>query len=160
MKRKPTNRDLKRDRAHRPHRFAPECGTSLLEMALVLPILLLLLMGILDIGRYAEFSILMANAAHAGAQYGAQSVVNAADSTGIANAAVSDAQSALTASGVSSSACVCNNPGVGTTCTFPCSSGAALTYVQVTTTGTFHSLFGYVGLTSSVSKTANMRVAE
>ena len=138
--------------------LAAERGTSLLEMALVLPALLLLLLGIIDVGRYAQFNIEVANAAHAGAQYGAQSPITAADTTGIANAAVNDAQDILTTSQVSSSACMCN--GAGAACTFTCSSADSVTYVQVTTTGMFRSLFGYVGVPSSVSKTVNMRVSD
>lgn len=145
-------------------RFAPrfgragERGTSLLEMGLLLPALLLLLLGIIDVGRYAQFNIEVANAAHAGAQYGAQSPITAADTTGIANAAVNDAQNILTTAQVSSSACTCNGP-AGAMCAFTCSSADSVTYVQVTTTGTFRSLFGYVGVPSSVSKTVNMRVS-
>jgi hypothetical protein len=59
---------------------------------------------------------------------------------------------------VSSSACTCNGA-AGAMCAFTCSSADSVTYVQVTTTGTFRSLFGYVGVPSSVSKTVNMRVS-
>ena len=69
-----------------------ERGTSLLEFALVLPILLLLLLGVIEIGRYAEMSIQVASAARAGAQYGAQNLATAADSPGIQTAALRDSQ--------------------------------------------------------------------
>src|SRR4051812_20722057 len=53
-------------------------GQTIVELALVLPLLLLVLVGVTEIGRYAYFDILVSNAARAGAQYGAQSVVHAA----------------------------------------------------------------------------------
>jgi hypothetical protein len=135
-----------------------ERGTSLLELALILPIFLLLLLGIIDIGRYAEFNIVVANAAHAGAQYGAQNVINAADSTGIQNAAMNDAQNTLKS--VSSNVlCGCTPTSLGS-CPITCGAGVHLTYIQVTAAGTFNPLFGYVSVSSPVSKTAEMRVAE
>ena len=141
---------------------AGERGTSLLEFALFLPILLLLLLGVIDVGRYAEFNIVVANAAHAGAQYGAQNLVTAVDTTGIASAAVSDSQNALTAPQVTTSVlCGCAASGLSATCPVTCGSGHPLTYVQVTATGTFNSLFSYVvGVPASVSKTAEMRVSD
>jgi Flp pilus assembly protein TadG len=144
---------------------AKERGTSVLEMALLTPVLLLLLLGIIDMGRYAELSIVVANAAHAGAQYGAQNLATAVDNTGIQNAAVSDAQNVLTPSQVSSSVlCGCTGgAGLGPSCPANCGvSGHQLVYVEVTTTGTFNALFRYPGIPSSitVSRMAQMRVAE
>src|ERR1700730_5920845 len=80
----------------REHRRTPahekgERGQSLVELAFVLPVLLLLLVGIIEIGRFAYYSILVSNAARAGAQYGAQSLAAAADTTGTSNAGTNDA---------------------------------------------------------------------
>ena len=69
-----------------------ERGQSLVELAFVVPLLLLLLVGIIEIGRFAYYSILVSNAARAGAQYGAQSLANASDGLGIAAAANRDGQ--------------------------------------------------------------------
>ena len=44
-------------------------GVALVEFALVVPLLALLLVGIIEIGRFAYFSIAVANAARAGVQY-------------------------------------------------------------------------------------------
>src|ERR1700734_3884295 len=73
-------------------RWQRECGQSVLELALLMPILCLLLLGIIEMGRYAEISILVSNAARAGAQYGAQNIATAGDSAGIQAAALQDAQ--------------------------------------------------------------------
>jgi Flp pilus assembly protein TadG len=49
-----------------------EAGQSLLEMALLLPILCLLVVGITDLGRAAAVTMMVNNAATAGVEYGAQ----------------------------------------------------------------------------------------
>jgi Flp pilus assembly protein TadG len=72
-------------------------GQALLETALMLPLLL----GIIEFGRVAYFSILVANAAHAGAHYGARSPASAADNAGMVQAALNEGQNA---SGLSASA--------------------------------------------------------
>lgn len=64
-------------------------GQSLVEFALVLPILLLMLAGVLDLGRYYHSFILVTNAAREGARYGS---MNPNDSTGI-NASIQNAVS-------------------------------------------------------------------
>lgn len=55
-------------------------GQSLVEFALTLPILLLFVMGIFDLGRAVYYYSTIQNAAHEGARYGA---VNHCDDTGI-----------------------------------------------------------------------------
>ena len=60
-----------------------DSGQTLIEVALLLPLLLLLLVGTIEIGRFAYYAILVANSARAGAQYGSQSLVTSADTTGI-----------------------------------------------------------------------------
>ncbi|MGC1905812.1 MAG: TadE/TadG family type IV pilus assembly protein, partial [Candidatus Acidiferrum sp.] len=47
-------------------------GQTVVELALLLPFLLMLVIGVTEIGRYAYYDILVANAARAGAAYGAQ----------------------------------------------------------------------------------------
>ena len=143
--------------------LSSEKGTSVLEMALLTPLLLFLLLGIIEVGRYAELSILVANAARAGAQYGAQSLVTAAltNQSNVQQAAVNDASSVLTTSNVSISTWSCNSN--SPTAQPPCpNSDSQVVYIQVNTTGTFSSLFHYPGIPSSftVNGMAQMRVAQ
>jgi Flp pilus assembly protein TadG len=63
-------------------------GSSLVEMALVAPFLMLLLLGVVDFGRAFYLAMEIAGAAQAGAVYGAQ---NPRDSAGIIAAALDDA---------------------------------------------------------------------
>jgi Flp pilus assembly protein TadG len=139
-------------------------GQSVLEFALVLPIMLLLLIGVIEVGRFAYFSILVANAARAGAQYGAQGLATAADTPGIQAAAENDGQNLPQLTVTASQACGCNGAGLSGTCpatgcTLP---NHPLVYVQVQASGTFNSLFNYPGLPPSftVSSTEKMRVAQ
>jgi len=122
------------------------------------------LIGIIELGRYSYYSILVANAARAGAQYGAQNLGTAADTTGIKNAASQDGQSlsALTIS--SAQQCGCTGSSLSSTC--PASSCTSpehpLVYVQVTAAATFNSLFNYPGIprTLSLSSVSTMRVGQ
>lgn len=149
-------------------RWHGQRGMALVELAIVTPLLMLLLVGIIEVGRFAYFSILVGNAAQAGAQYGAGSLTNALDVSGMQTAALNDGQNipGLTAaSPAPSSFCQCYN---GTTATtLSCSQTSCPlagyhrnVYVQVTTHGTFAPLFRYPGLPAglTVTRTVTMRV--
>jgi Flp pilus assembly protein TadG len=134
-------------------------GQSVLEMALVLPVLLLLLVGTIEIGRFAYYAIVVSNAARAGAQYGAQSLITSADVTGIQTAAQNDGLATLTVT--PTQLCGCSATGLG-----GCPTGGfcanPLVYVEVTASGTFKSLFAYPGIPRSMtlSSTVKMRVTQ
>src|SRR5580698_5679701 len=66
------------------HFLNDERGTSLVELAAVLPLFLLLLFGSLDFGRAYYLNIEIASAAHAAAVYGSQ---NPTDTAGMKTAA-------------------------------------------------------------------------
>ena len=139
-------------------------GQSLVEVALMLPFLLLLLLGVIELGRYAYIGILVGNAARAGAAYGVQSNVQSVDTVGIQNAAINDfvsngqPGSSLTVTSVVT--CGCDSSGTVTTagCTpatnptaGTCASGHWTVILAVTASGTFNSLFNYPGIPSSIS---------
>jgi Flp pilus assembly protein TadG len=69
----------------------PQRGNAIVEFAILAPILILLTLGTIELGRYAYFAILVSNAAQAGADYGSQDIGTAYDATGIANAIAADA---------------------------------------------------------------------
>jgi Flp pilus assembly protein TadG len=145
-----------------------ESGTSLVEFALVAPVIIFLLVGLIEIGRFAFFSILAANAARAGAQYGAQNLMTAYDSAGITNAALQDGQnlSNWTAAGagiVVQQLCAVSG-GSPRPCGDPSNSAPpqnTIYYVKVQVTGLFNSLLNYPGIPNSlpISGSAMMRVA-
>jgi len=139
-------------------------GNALVEFAIAIPLLMLIAIGLVETGRYAYFSILVGNAAHAGAEYGAQSLGTASDSAGMTAAAQADGQS-ITGLSITSAGptCGCFN---GTTSTaIACGSSCPLTsrkitYATVTAHGSFTSLFSYPGIASThvVDRTATIRV--
>lgn len=150
-----------------------QSGQSLLEMALLLPMLLALALGTIEMGRFAYISILVANAAHAGAAYGTQSLRQSVDTTGIETAADNDfqnnGQSAANLTVSSSTSCGCDDAGTLTSAvclakTNPnaglCNAGHWVVMVSVTTSGSFTSLFGFPGIprTLDLSSTSTMRV--
>jgi Flp pilus assembly protein TadG len=157
----------------------PERGQSLLEVALALPILLLLLLGIIEVGRYAQLAIVVADAARAGAIYGAQSSAtagqtdNAADQSGnntsppngIEVAAQTDANlgtnlSVNSCSEVLPGSTTCSTPMkiVVSPCATVSDGGTPVPYIIVRTSYTAHSLF--TGNMYTLNGCAQMQIAE
>ena len=64
-----------------------EDGQSLVELALTIPLLLLMLMGMAELGQICYGAINVSNAAKAAAQYGAQDSSTAGDTAGMLAAA-------------------------------------------------------------------------
>lgn len=64
-----------------------EDGQSLVELALTIPLLMLMLMGMAELGQICYGAINVSNAAKAAAQYGAQTSTTAVDTTGMLAAA-------------------------------------------------------------------------
>ncbi|HLI97433.1 MAG TPA: TadE/TadG family type IV pilus assembly protein [Candidatus Baltobacteraceae bacterium] len=144
-----------------------ERGVALIELVVALPLLMLLMLGIVEVGRFAYFGIVVANAARAGAQYAAQSATTAGNSTGISSAVAADDANGvgtITAS-TTNEFCQCwngsaySNP-TPNSCSGSCSTGHIVELVSVTATGTADSLFNYPFLPSSthISSTATMRL--
>jgi Flp pilus assembly protein TadG len=152
---------------HSTWRFAgwrADPGASLLELAILSPFLLSLLIGVMEFGRYSYYSILVANAARAGAQYGAQNLGTAADTTGIKNAASQDGQNLAALTITSAEQCGCTGSTLSTICPATSCTPPAhpLVYVQVTATASINSMFNYPGVPKSLglSSTNTMRVGQ
>lgn len=140
-----------------------ERGQSLVELALLTPLLVAIAIGIVELGRYASLSIQVANAARAGAAYGSQNLAAAANTAGIQAAVVADEPTIHTPV-ASSLVCGCDNAGTisAIACSSSCGTGHLVPSVSVTATETFNSLFSYPGIPASitVSSTATMRVRQ
>jgi Flp pilus assembly protein TadG len=142
-----------------------QAGVALVEFALVVPLLMLVLIGLIEVGRFTYYSILVANAARAGAAYGAQNDITALNNQGMQDAATKDGQSISQLQAVASQFCRCSDGTTESTIACvpltTCPSGQhRLIYVQVNTSGTFDALFHYPQLPSqfAVSSSAIMRV--
>ena len=83
-------------------------GQSLVELALVVPLFILLLIGTTEFARLAWATVITSSAARAGAQYGAQNVITASDTTGIQSAASGDSTNLSGIATTSSHSCYCS----------------------------------------------------
>ena len=110
-------------------------GQSLVETALVFPILLTFLVGAADLARVARASISVANAAKAGVQYATRSGFTAQDTSGITAVAAAEAPE-LTLTTSSSYSCVCSNGNASTCATSDCSNSHIEQTVTVDTQAT------------------------
>lgn len=142
-----------------------ESGSAFAEMAIVLPLLVLVLIGLMEAGRYGDYTVRAGNAARAGVQYGAQNTITALDTTGMQNAATNDANAGAGFTATASSYCECADGSASTCLPTDCSASHRLIFVQVLTTGTFGSLTNFAGLPASlrtitVHGKAVMRVAQ
>lgn len=137
--------------------FHSTSGTAVVELALVLPVLVYLLIGMIEVGRFAYYGILAAHAVRSGLQYGTQNVMTAADTTGIRSATLTDAQNVPAFSVTTTYFCELNN--VAADCSANVTGLAYFLKVQVT--GTFTSLLNYPGVPNHVpiTSTGVMRVA-
>lgn len=146
--------------------FRSDAGTSMVEFSLLAPVMAFFLIGLIEMGRYAYYAILAANAARAAVQYGAQNLSSAQDTAGMKNAAIADAQNFTqwsTPGGVDA-AHFCVQSGTPVTCPVAPATPAPGTvyYVKVVVNGRFTSLMNYPGIAHSlpVSGTAVMRVVQ
>lgn len=127
-------------------------GAAVLEVAVMLPLLLLLLLGAIDLGRAASDAITIQSAAQAGAQYGAQDSLHAKDIDGIRQAVLDDLGPSSVGQNVKIAIqryCNCE----GEDGTVDCDTGSCIDptlsprmYVQVTVEHEFTTLIDYPGI--------------
>ncbi len=151
-------------------------GQSIVELAVMTPLLLLLVVGVIDLGEYAYDGIELGNAARAGAEYGATNSqtasggVSGGDPSEIRLVVQNDAKQLVNATGASTvvvtptTFCVCdtkkdNNPVdaagnvVDCNATNPCATtGDRLdVFVKVEATDTFTPNISIPGFAPSIS---------
>ena len=134
-------------------------GTALVEFALVSPLLLLLLAGVLNYGQALRTATSVATAARSGAQYGSRNLANSLDTTGIRNAAVNSTPDIHNLTVTSQRTCQCSGGGA-VSCSGTCTGGSMEVYVQVTAQAVTSSIFSYASLpfTGNTSSQATMRI--
>ena len=134
-------------------------GSGLVELALVMPVFMLLAAGAVDFGRAYCVAVEVAGAAEAGALYGVQ---NPTDVSGMENASQNDAPDL---SGISATAvygCECPD---GSSASVSCSSpptctGSYVNYVDVTATAPYAPILNFPGVppAGSFQGKARMRI--
>jgi Flp pilus assembly protein TadG len=127
-------------------------GQSYVELAFALPVLAIVLVVAADFGRLFYTYVEVINAARAAAQYGSNSVVTAADSTGMIAAAKQDGVNLANLT-VTASQCTC---GTATASVPACSSNYCTNdpqgnYVVVNAQAPFSTITKYPGVPSSVT---------
>ena len=91
-------------------------GNAIVEMALMLPVLMAICAGVVDFSRVMFYSVQVANAAQAGAQWACQSVGNSGNTAMISTVARDDAGLGTQMEVNSSRTCACSN-GATVSCT-------------------------------------------
>ncbi|HEV3156005.1 MAG TPA: TadE family protein [Candidatus Baltobacteraceae bacterium] len=141
-----------------------ETGQSIFELAVIVPILFLVTVGIFDIGRYSYVAIVVENSAQTGAQYGAQTLATSTDYAGMKIAAQADASPDPTGFTASPSPtwCVCANGSASTCLPTDCSTSYRKVYVEMTSSATVNSLIKYPGIPQAlvIVKTAVLQVPQ
>jgi Flp pilus assembly protein TadG len=142
-----------------------ESGSAIAEIALILPLLVLVLVGLIEVGRFGNYTILVGNAARAGVQYGAQNTVTAADIAGMRSSALRDGQNLTGLSATPTIFCQCADGSTSTCLETDCSASHRIIYVQVITSATVPSITNSSLLPSplrtiTVQGRAVMRVAQ
>lgn len=127
---------LARANAYLKRLAANRGGNLMIEFAVALPVLTLLLMGLVDLGRFSVQKSAMLQGAREGAQYGSF----APSSTTEINATAQNATGLTGVTANSTVFCECTS-GVPVSCASTCGAGVALKkYVTVTTTKSFSSV--------------------
>lgn len=140
-----------------------ESGHAFVELALMMPIFTIIIIGAAEFARLGYALNEVSNAARAGVQYGAQNHLTARDSNGMQQAATNDGHNVKSLKSTASTFCVCSN-GTAITCANAATSCSAriFEYVQVNTSVNVDPIFHCPGLptTYALHGQATMRVEQ
>jgi len=136
-----------------------EAGIAGVELALALPMLILLMVGGFDFGRAIYEQNRLAAAAQAGVQYATESSSNWTSTSNIVAAARNDAGDTTNSLTVATGECTCpsgtNLCSAASTCT---ASAVAGTYVRVSVSESYSTLMNYPFMTSPITLTGQSTV--
>jgi Flp pilus assembly protein TadG len=154
--------------------WGSDSGAALVELALSLPLLVLLMIGTIDLARVFYMTMELTDGARAGAAYGAFNSANSGNSAAMQTVATNAIAAKLQpVTAVASRSCQCADSSGNFSATSPtanncaaplatsCPSGHLVVTVTVTTSKTFTLLSAYPFPISSlaVSRAATLRVA-
>lgn len=136
-------------------------GGSLVEIAFLIPLLVLLAIGGIEFGMIALHKMAANSAARAGVQYGALDLTTAANTAGMEEAARDDLGNAADGTLINARQyCYCPTEGE-VACTATCADGSfTMMYVEVSVHDEYKYILGYPGIASSfpIDARAHMRV--
>lgn len=132
-------------------------GGAILEMAIALPILMLILLGTADFGRVFHDSIAVQNASRMGAQYAVVTASSTAapDLAGVQAAALAELPDQGGATASATQYCQCGN-GAQNDCSSSCASKTK--YISVSVTKNFTTVVPYPGVPSPVVLSSSVTV--
>jgi Flp pilus assembly protein TadG len=136
--------------------FGCDRGTSMVEFALVLPLLAFLMVAMVDFGRGMAISMTLESAARSGAEYGG---LFPQDTAGVTTAIAEALGPGLTADAVSAVP-QCRCAGAVVECSAVCNGGGAEMYLTVRVDYAYSPILPYPGIASSypLNGTAEFRV--
>jgi len=133
-------------------------GASVVEVALLMPVLLLMLVGAVDFGQAYYSAIEVEAAAEAGALYGTQQPT---DTAGMQAAAILDAPDVTGLTATATYGCQCSDgTGVSLNCSSAptnCSSNV-VNYVQVSTSATYTAILRFPGIPITIPLSSVVRM--
>lgn len=141
-------------------------GAALVEVAVALPLLVLVVVGTMDFARVFYMSIELSNGARAGAQYGGRNVAQSSETANMESTATGAAANVGGVTASASRLCQCATDGgtfSNTTpvndCSDPCAGKHLVVSVTVTATSTFTTVTRFPGIpyVLTISRSATMR---
>jgi Flp pilus assembly protein TadG len=143
-------------------RRALSSGQASVELALSLPLLLMMFLVVVETGRAFYIAISVTNAARAGVQYGSQNLSTAGDNAGMQAAATSDTPNLTGMTAVATHFCKCSDGTASTCLATDCAGSHRLLYTKVTTSASYAPLINFMGILPSmtVPGKAVMRVVQ
>jgi Flp pilus assembly protein TadG len=137
-------------------------GQAAVELALSLPLLLMMFIVVVETGRAFYIAISVANAARAGVAYGAQNLATANDNAGMQLAASNDAPNLTGMTATASHFCICSDGTASTCLATDCAGSHRLVYTQVITAAPYTPIINLMGAlpAMSVPGKAVMRVVQ
>lgn len=137
-----------------------ERGYSVVELAMISPMLAFLLVAAFDFARAFYFAIAVTGAAHTAAQWGSLSPFNATNYSAMQNIAQNHAPG-LGVTATASRICRCGSGVNAPSNMLSCSAGCVGTkrvYVSVTTTRSFSPIIGFPGIPGTVNITRTSQI--
>jgi hypothetical protein len=129
-----------------------EVGTAIIELAIAIPVLILLALGVADFGRMFFTGITVANAARAAAEYGASSIDNSKDTAKINQAGRDEGGDVSGILVTSSRFCRCTDGSVPSCDTGSCAGSYPMeVFVKAYAHKTVNLMLRYPGLPASMT---------
>jgi Flp pilus assembly protein TadG len=132
-------------------------GSSLVEMAFIMPVLVLVLMGTVDFGRAYTVAIQVQSAAEAGALYGTQ---NSTDTVGMITAAKLDGSAVKGMAATAVYGCECpDGTSASASCgILPTCAANTVNYIDVGVTAIYVPVLPYPGIPAAFALTGRSRM--